>query len=224
MRKHRNSEARASPKGLARDDRGQALAMFGLFLAFVGTVLLFGAIGTGMAYSDASHVQAAADAAALAAARTAAPSGKTTVRYHERVCNAPNQCTNYPQQTIELSGDLKQLLPDKWVTLAGCDARSDKEATGKGAWRVCDEFGAAEHQGWSVDPATALKVARSYLDTNLKSVVKEWKLESFSVTPNGRVQLTVQATLQGNMLSAISKRPVRVRVTAWAEPDGEPVK
>ena len=206
-----------------RDSRGQSAVIVALFLALAGAVMMLGAAGVGLAMADKAKLQSAADAAALAGAKQAVPYVELAVRKYARSCSGGGRCQDAPPVTVFLHGWAPDLLPDRWLQMAGCDARREDPATKRPGSRTVCEYGVRPAMEWRVNPDAARQAAEWYLAQNLGQRFKSWRVTAFRVVNPGagsmpHVELTVQAEPRWNPLAAVVRKPLRYEVAAWAEP------
>lgn len=214
---------------LLRSTKAQAATLLALFLSIVGVTLIVGFMGVSLLMLNRSRIQDAADSAALAAARESTVSSKLVVAQYNRTCVYDSKakrtvCSTDPMaEGIELTGDMRDYLPDKWLKAAGCDGRpEDPKVNQPGQWKVCT-WGATEtgNHRWYLDPQRARTVALQYLAENLNdNNIMSWKLVSFNVDNNlqpPRVRMEVEAQLQNPLIQAIVRKPVKIHVIAWSQ-------
>jgi len=204
---------------LWRSDWGQSAAIAALFLSFIGAFLLTGSVGIALAIAQKARLQDAADAAALAAAREVRPDTTIVVRKYDRVCGPGGKCQDsILPETITLDGRATDLLPDRWLKMAGCDGRLDLKKPGH--WTVC-EWGSTEQTDWSLSVSRARTAAESYLRDNLQGqTFKNWQITYFRVDANRPmplVQLEVEAEASNPLLRAVVRKPIKMKVLAWSD-------
>ena len=216
---------------LVQSTRGQSAVLIALFLSFAGVVLLAGGMGLALAIVQKAQLQDAADAAALAAAREVRPSTTIVVRRYDRQCERVYdsnqrqwqvQCSDsLPAETIPIQGRAEDLLPDRWLQMAGCDGPlNDPEFKKPGQWKVC-EWGSTEETDWSLAYDRARNAAESYLQTFLqRTTFRNWRITNFSIAvarPIPMVELEVEAEAGNPVLQAVVGHPVNMKVLAWAD-------
>jgi hypothetical protein len=183
-----------------------------------------------------AQLQAAADAAALAAAREAVPVVELTVRSHVRECRWVERWTGYGsdrrlERVLEcVSRDARSetvrgpatdlLTRGNWWRAAGCDALSDPSGR-EGQWKVCESWRQAGIAEWTFAPVGSAPraAAADFLQRNLAPLAANWELTGFSVEEGtGTVRLSVRATLRYSPLAVVTARPTTIAVEAWAKP------
>jgi hypothetical protein len=222
----------------ARSESGQVLA-WGVVTLLAAIPLVFGVMGATLAYLMQAQVQAAADAAALAAAGEAALWESLTVSWHEYGC-LPAQngwvCRDGPRGTTNLGREYASQLfatnPDGlpgWAERAGCQAVGGDPSevpplpnpvTVCDAWqRQPGGFGLSYGLGFppGSDPQG---VANDHLRANTADLrahgVGVAMVELRADDNTGEVDVAVQAIEPGNPLGVLLGRPVRATVEAGA--------
>lgn len=230
---------------MMRDDSGQSLVLAALFLALVALVLLLGGLGMASAYRSRAHIQSAADAAALAAAREAVPLVTASIQVHDRACReevrwrremrpGPDgelvevevpytviECKNQPTRVVNAKDILPAFINGGWIAAAGCNATRDLIQLG--SWTVCETWWVASHDGWAYPPglSSPRRAAEVTLASNLAGLAAEWEITRFeAIDGSGIIRLGVRATLVDNPLSSIARRPVVLNIAAWSRPTG----
>ena len=210
-----------------RSESGQVLP-FAVVMVLAFCFLMFFVMGAAVAEGIHTRLQAAADAAALAASKQAQLWEKITVQRHRFACFATKtgwDCSDTWAGPVTVTDGYNNLWPDGWVSEAGCQYTSDGQATVPpfpNPATVCDTW-QLDQAGYDfpagTDPTAA---AQAYLAANVSRLEANGvSVQAPSVqisSASGAVRVTVDAQEPGNPLDMLLGHPVRIHVVGGARP------